>query len=591
MQSAGTVLAVLRERGSKGLPCGELYRQLFNKDLYLLAYGNIYPNKGAMTPGADGRTADGMSGAEIDRIIGLMRAERYRFAPVRRVYIPKKNGKLRPLGLPSWADKLVGEVVRLLLEAIYEPSFSARSHGFRKGRGCHTALREVASTWTGTVWFIEGDISDCYGSIDHDILIAILGEKICDNRFLRLIRNMLTAGYLEDWQYHATLSGTPQGGVVSPILSCIYLHKLDEFVETQLIPQHTTGTRRKANPAYNRLDRQIASARRRGDRAAARHLARQRRAVPRGDPLDPGYRRLFYVRYADDHLLGFIGPKAEAEEIKAKLAAFLRETLALELNPAKTLVTHARSGAARFLGYDVTVQHCDTKLTGGCRSANGKIALRVPLEVITAKCAPYRCHGTPWHRPQLQNLPDYDIVRIYGAEYRGIVNYYLLAQNVGWLSALRWHAETSMLKTLAAKHKSTVATMAARYRAKIQTGGGLRTCFEARKQRQGKQDLVARFGGIPLRCDRRAVITDPALVPVKIPYKELIHRLGQRACELCDHGAAVAVHHVAKLADLGKPGPGQPAWAALMAKMRRKTLVVCAQCHDHIHATPVAHAA
>ncbi len=145
MQSAGTVLAVLRERGSKGLPCGELYRQLFNKDLYLLAYGNIYPNKGAMTPGADGRTADGMSGAEIDRIIGLMRAERYRFAPVRRVYIPKKNGKLRPLGLPSWADKLVGEVVRLLLEAIYEPSFSARSHGFRKGRGCHTALREVAS--------------------------------------------------------------------------------------------------------------------------------------------------------------------------------------------------------------------------------------------------------------------------------------------------------------------------------------------------------------------------------------------------------------------------------------------------------------
>ncbi len=505
MQSAGTVLAVLRERGSKGLPCGELYRQLFNKDLYLLAYGNIYPNKGAMTPGADGRTADGMSGAEIDRIIGLMRAERYRFAPVRRVYIPKKNGKLRPLGLPSWAGKLVGEVVRLLLEAIYEPSFSARSHGFRKGRGCHTALREVASTWTGTVWFIEGDISDC--------------------------------------------------------------------------------------SAYNRLDRQIASARRRGDRAAARHLARQRRAVPRGDPLDPGYRRLFYVRYADDHLLGFIGPKAEAEEIKAKLAAFLRETLALELNPAKTLVTHARSGAARFLGYDVTVQHCDTKLTGGCRSANGKIALRVPLEVITAKCAPYRCHGTPWHRPQLQNLPDYDIVRIYGAEYRGIVNYYLLAQNVGWLSALRWHAETSMLKTLAAKHKSTVATMAARYRAKIQTGGGRRTCCEARKQRQGKQDLVARFGGIPLRCDRRAVITDPALVPVKIPYKELIHRLGQRACELCDHGAAVAVHHVAKLADLGKPGPDQPAWAALMAKMRRKTLVVCAQCHDHIHATPVAHAA
>ena len=161
MQDAGTVLAVLRERGRKGLPCGELYRQMFNKELYLLAYGNIYPNQGAMTPGPGGETADGMSEAKIGQIIELIRCERYRFAPARRVYIPKKNGKLRPLGLPPWSDKLVGEVVRLLLEAYYEPQFSGRSHGFRKGRGCHTALREIQSTWTGSVWFIEGDISDC----------------------------------------------------------------------------------------------------------------------------------------------------------------------------------------------------------------------------------------------------------------------------------------------------------------------------------------------------------------------------------------------------------------------------------------------
>jgi retron-type reverse transcriptase len=216
MQNAEVVLEVLRERGRKGLPCDELYRQMFNKDLYLLAYGNIYPNQGAMTPGASGETADGMSEAEIDRITGLMRREKYRFAPARRVYIRKKNGKLRPLGLPSWADKLAGEVVRLLLEAYYEPQFSGHSHGFREGHGCHTALREVQNTWTGTAWFIEGDISDCFGSIDHEILLGILAEKIRDNRFLRLIRNMLKAGYLEDWEYHDTLSGTPQGGMVTP---------------------------------------------------------------------------------------------------------------------------------------------------------------------------------------------------------------------------------------------------------------------------------------------------------------------------------------------------------------------------------------
>jgi group II intron reverse transcriptase/maturase len=565
---------------------------MFNKGLYLLAYGNIYSNQGAMTPGACDETADGMSEAKIDEIIAAMRGERYRFAPARRAYIPKKNGKLRPLGLPSWSDKLVGEVVRLLLEAYYEPSFSDRSHGFRKGKGCHTALREVQNTWTGTVWFVEGDISDCFGSIDHEILLGILAEKTRDNRFLRLIRNMLKAGYLEDWQYHDTLSGCPQGGVVSPVLSNIYLDKLDKFMERELIPQYTRGRCRRLDRVYGRLADRRWTARQGGDLAQARALLRQMRALPSKDPMDPGYRRLFYLRYADDVLLGFAGPKAEAEQIKTELARFLRETLALELNAGKTLITHARTRAARFLGYEIIVQHSATKLTSGQRSANGRIALRVPLDVITAQCARYRRRGKPWHRSTLQNLPDYDIVRIYGAEYRGVVNYYLLAQDVWRLGKLRWNAETSMLKTLAAKHKSTVCVMAARHKAKIATLHGLRTCFEARVRREGKPDLVARFGGIPLKHDRRAVIREPApILDTEIPYKELIHRLRGRWCELCERGATVSVHHVAKLADLGKPGPGQPAWAALMAKMRRKTLIVCPPCHEYIHASPIANAA
>src|SRR5262244_3677442 len=262
MQDAGTVLEVLRERGRRGLPCDELYRQMFNKSLYLLAYGNIYSNQGAMTPGAGDETADGMSEAKIDQIIALMRAERYRFAPVRRVLIPKKNGKLRPLGLPSWSDKLAGEVVRLLLEAYYEPRFSDRSHGFRPGRGCHTALREVAHTWTGTAWFVEGDIADCFGSFDHQVMLSILAEKVHDNRFLRLLRNMLTAGYLEDWRWGATLSGVPQGGIASPVLSSIYLHKLDIFVETVLIPEYTRGRLRARNPEYRKVEHAMAAARR-----------------------------------------------------------------------------------------------------------------------------------------------------------------------------------------------------------------------------------------------------------------------------------------------------------------------------------------
>jgi retron-type reverse transcriptase len=251
--------------------------------------------------------------------------------------------------------------------------------------------------------------------LDHDVMMKILGEHIHDNRFLRLIRNMLTAGYLEDWRYHETPSGAPQGGVVSPILSNIYLDKLDVFAETVLIPHHTRGTRRRTNPEYERIRSQIQRARRRGDRDTVRELRRQLRQLPSGDPGDPGYRRLRYSRYADDHILGFVGPKAEAEAIKDQLARFLRDELALELNPNKTLITHARTTAARYLGYEITIQHNNDKITRGQRSTNGPVALRVPLDVIKAKCAPYRRHGKPWHRGALQNLDDFDII----ADLRG----------------------------------------------------------------------------------------------------------------------------------------------------------------------------
>lgn len=586
MQNTDTVLDVLHDRGRNDLPCNELYRQMFNKKMYLTAYGNLYANQGAMTPGATDETVDGMPEEKIDAVIEAMRHERYRFAPTRRVLIPKKNGKMRPLGLPTWSDKLVGEVVRLLLEAYYEPTFSDRSHGFRRKRGCHTALREVEHTWTGTVWFVEGYIADCFGSLDHNIMITILAEKIHDNRFLRLIRNMLTAGYLEDWEYQDNLSGIPQGSVVSPVLSNIYLNKLDEFVEKTLIPQYTRGQRRRRNPHYSQVKRHRHEARTSGDRARARELSKHLRALPSGDPLAPGYRRLRYCRYADDHILGFIGPKAEAEAIKDELARFLRDDLALDLSADKTLITHARTHAARFLGYEITVQHANSKLTHGRRSANGAIALRVPRDVITAHCALYRRHGKPWHRPAMQNLHDYDIVRTYAAEYRGVVNYYMFALDVWRLHTLHWTAQTSMLKTLAAKHQSTVVKMAARHRAKIETPHGLRTCFEARLQRDGKQDLVARFGGIPLSRNKSAIITDRAQVRVPYPRKEIINRLVRSRCELCEDTGPVVVHHVAKLARLGQPGPDQPTGAALMAAKRRKTLVVCRPCHDTIHATP-----
>jgi group II intron reverse transcriptase/maturase len=585
MQNAETVLGVLRERGRRGLPCDELYRQLFNPQMYLLAYGRIYSNKGAMTPGVTQETVDGMSLGKIRRIIDAMRHERYRFKPARRTYIPKKNGKLRPLGLPTWSDKLVGEVVRLLLEAYYEPTFSDRSHGFRPGRGCHTALREVANTWTGTTWFVEGDIADCFGSFDQQVMLSILAEKVHDNRFPRLLRNMLQAGYLEDWVWNATLSGAPQGGCASPVLSNIYLHQLDDFVETVLIPEYTRGDRRARNPVYLKEAAALARARRAGDRAEARKARDRMRDLPSGDPHDPDFRRLRYVRYCDDHLLGFTGPKAEAEEIKRRLAQFLREDLKLELSQDKTLITHARSDRASFLGYEISVQHDDRQRTAsGQRAVNGAVSLHVPKSVIQAKSALYLKRGQPARRSQVINYGDYDIVRIYGAEYRGLVQYYLLAGDVRRLHRLRWVMLSSMLKTLAAKHRSTATKIAAKHKAKIMTPYGPRTCFEAVVDRgKASRSLVARFGGVPLNRQKTAVINDQLPQRVAYPRRELIGRLSAGRCELCEHTGEVQVHHVRALAELDASDPTP--WAKAMIRRRRKTLVVCSDCHDRIHGT------
>jgi group II intron reverse transcriptase/maturase len=585
MQDAETVLNVLRERGRRGLPLERLYRQLFNPALYLVAYGRIYSNKGAMTSGVDGETADGMHLGVIGRIIDALRHERYRFKPARRTYLPKRNGKRRPLGLPSWSDKLVGEVIRLLLAAYYEPRFSDSSHGFRPRRGCHTALSTVQKTWRGTAWFIEGDIADCFGSLDHQVMIGILGEKIHDNRFLRLLRQMLRAGYLEDWRYNATLSGAPQGGVVSPILSNIYLDKLDTFVDTVLIPEYTRGTNRARNRAYVDIEVMIRRARRHGDRDTVRRLHQQLRRLPSADPQDPGYRRLRYVRYADDHLLGFAGPKHEAEQIKQRLARFLQDDLKLELSQEKTLITHARTGAARFLGYEVTVQHNDHKMTRGRRSANAAVGLRVPRTVITTKCSLYLKRGKPAFRPQLVNKDDLAIINTYGAEYRDLAQYYLLAGDVYRLTKVHWVMRSSLLRTLARKYRSSVTTMAAKYDAVVDTPYGPRKCFEARRERNGgRGPLVARFGGISLKQHKKATIADHVIPPVIIRHKELIKRLVAGRCEVCKQNTEIQVHQIRKLANLDKPETSRPAWMDIMVKRRRKTLMVCRDCHHTIHA-------
>jgi len=570
----------------------DLYNLVCDPGFLLVAWDRVRGNKGARTAGVDGQTVRQVeAGCGVGVFLEGLRAEvkdrSFRPVPVRERMIPKPGTvKRRRLGIPALRDRVVQGALKLVLEPIFEADFLPCSYGFRPNRRAHDAMAEVRHFASCSYeWIVEGDIKACFGSLDHQVLLSTLADKIHDGRFLRLISNMLAAGYLEDWRWNATLSGAPQGGVASPILSNIYLARLDKFVEQSLLPDYNHGKKRRRDTRYQAVDNEFERAKRRGDRQAVRLLRQQRRRFPSQDPNDPDYRRLRYVRYCDDFLLGLAGPRHEAERIKSKIQMFLRDELKLELSQSETLITHAVSQAARFLGYEIRTQHANAKITAGRRSVNARIGLFVPKDVIRQRCARYMSKGKPAQLGALLHDTDYTIVAKFGSEYRGLVQYYLLAQDVFRLEMLRWVTETSMLKTLAGKHKSSVNKMAAKYKTVIDTPHGKRTCFQVVVPRdRGRKPLVAQFGGIPLKRQRTAVLTDLAPVLVSTKRNELIHRLLAGRCEICESTDRIEVHHLRKLADLNRHDRSdKPAWVHLMAKRRRKTLVICRPCHEDIH--------
>lgn len=472
-----------------------------------------------------------------------------------------------------------------ILEAYYEPQFRPSSHGFRPNRGCHSALSTIARTWNGTKWFIEGDISQCFDRLDHEVLLSILAERIHDNRFLRLIGELLRAGYLEEWRFNKTLSGTPQGGIVSPTLANIYLDRLDQFVEMVLLPKYTQGKTRRNNPTFARLCRMEAQRRKEGRLEEAKGLRKLKQQVPSLDAYDPAYRRLRYIRYADDFLLGFSGPHEEAEEIKRQLGEFLRDQLKLELSEEKTVITHARTQAAHFLGYEVTAMHDDQKHEKrGRRCINGVIGLKVPWEVVQAHCVPYLSHGKPIHRRDRNDDSVYSIISRYQQEYRGVVEYYQLAYNRHQLSRLNYVMGQSLVKTLAAKLKVSVPTIYDRYQTIAQVEDRPYKVLQVVVARgEGKKPLVAQWGGISLARKQTAILNDQPF-SVWNTRTELEQRLLAHTCELCGSRERVQVHHVRALKDLQQPGrPHKPEWVQIMVARRRKTLVVCQRCHTDIH--------
>lgn len=597
MRSPERVLNSLNEHSKdSSYKFERLYRILFNEELFYVAYQKIASNGGSTTKGSDGRSIDEMSLARIETLIASLKDESYQPHPSRRVHIPKKNGKTRPLGIPAFEDKLVQEVVRMILEAIYEGHFETTSHGFRPKRSCHTALLHIQKTFSGAKWFIEGDIKGFFDNIDHDVLVGILRERISDDRFIRLIRKFLKAGYVEDWTFHNTYSGMPQGGIVSPILANIYLDKLDKYVK-EYIRHFDMGTKRRpgkeSNDLANERKRTVRKLKKIKDGtekaalvARLKAIEQERAAFPSGDEMGGSYRRLKYIRYADDFILGVIGSKEDALRIKEDIKSFLSESLALELSEEKTLITHTGK-SAKFLGYEITVtrnNHQRRDVQGRLRRTYGKrVRLNVSMATLRDKLLEYGAmeiklrNGKEIWKPKCRSglifNDDLEILDRYNRETVGFCNYYLIANNCVVLHNFRYIMEYSMYKTFAGKYRSTVRKINKKYR--------LSKLFTVKYEQKGviksrtfyKTSFKRRTTAFNGSCD-----IEPYSI-ADVSRTNLTDRLKAEKCELCGATGKLIMHHVRNLKDL----KGKESWKRLMSARKRKTIALCPSCHRLRH--------
>lgn len=585
-----------------------LHRLMKSPYLYERAYVRVSRNKGALTPGVDGQTFDGTSLEKLGHLARRVAEGRYRPRPVRRVYIPKANGKLRPLGIPTTEDRLVQEVVRTLLAAIYEPLFSQHSHGFRPGRSCHTALEGIRDTWTGVKWLIEVDVRGFFDNIDHDILLKLIARRIDDLRFVGLIEQMLKAGCLNDWVFERTYSGTPQGGVVSPLLANIYLHELDMFM-AEMKAGFDRGKKRRAHPDYAALEYRVRRLRREIDALRSdgadevlirermkriKAVDKERRAVPSVDPMDPNFRRLRYCRYADDFL---IGSKAEARQVMANVQGFLSERLKLAVSPEKSGITTASKGAP-FLGFHVCaftlrspgsmtrrVRGDGRTLRVRRRPTQGGVKLWVPRERVYAFCRRKRygdinlCNGRS--RPQFLESSDAEIMLAFNSELRGFANYYAIADGVkSSLSRLELVVIRSLMATVASRHRKS-ASWAKKH---LRLGSDYGVIVTVR----GEPSVLKlwRLKHLDLSPWRRTTV-DTIAVGSRLAQSpsDLVTRLNARQCEACgDSKGPFEMHHLRALKD--KQSEPFNVWKK--AARQRKTTVLCHRCHVAIHAGRMA---
>lgn len=574
----------------------DLYRLMYQEDLYIIAYERIKSKPGNMTPGTDEETLDGFSLATIREIIQEMKTEQFRFRPVRQQFIPKSNGKMRKLGIPCVRDKVVQEVMHMILEAIYDspnaPYFQETSHGFRPQRSCHTALREVRTHWTGVNWYLEGDIRACFDELDHQVLVRTLRKKIQDERFLNLIWKLLKAGYMDlHGSKQESLIGSPQGGIISPILANVYLHELDEYIEA-VKNTYEKGARKRDNPAYTRLigkkNRLVAQGATKTK--AFRAIMKQIRATPSKMVNDPTFCRTKYLRYADDWLIGICGSRATAEEIKELVKTFLHDHLKLTLSEEKTRITHAQTEEAFFLGTILTIgnggeakvvlQKTSKGKTIQRRSTGWATIMKAPMDKVLKRLKERGfCtrKGEPTAKGRWTVLDADQIIQLYSSVNRGLQNYYRFVDNWKQCSRIQYILKFSLAKTLAQKYKLSVPQVFQRF------GKDLSLLI---KGRGGKPDRRVSFYQNQdwtknKQAFQRGSQDDMDVVRTLVRLRTR-SKLGKPCCICGEAHKQIEMHHIRHIRKLSNKRVAT-GFNRLLQAMNRKQVPVCSDCHRKIH--------
>lgn len=569
----------------------DLYRLMYKEDLYIIAYERIKSEPGNMTPGTDEETLDGFSLEAIRKLIHQMRDQSFHFKPARTEYIPKSNGKMRRLGIPTVKDKIVQEVMRMILQAIYDspegPYFTDASHGFRPLRSCHTALREFRNKWSAVNWIIEGDIRACFDEIDHEVLESILRKKIQDERFINLVRKLLSAGYMDmQGPRKDSLAGTPQGGIVSPILANIYLHELDQKVE-ELRLRLEKGKTKRPNLAYKRLAYHKLRLRLKGETNSKRYkeLTKQLRRTPSTDTADPNFVRIKYLRYADNWILGLQGSHALAEQIKEEVKTFLKDTLKLELSDEKTHITNARTEEAFFLGTTLQIGRggepvivTTTNRWGKPfkrRSTGWETVMKTPIPRIIAKLAERgicTAKGEPIGKRGWINLDVDQILSLYSGINRGIQNYYRFTDNFVDLSRIQYIVQHSCARTLAQKFKRSPAHIFRKH------GRNLKFRIQTAQNKERQVTLYLNTDWTKRRDGFASGRTNVDIVQMALRMRTR-SKLDQ-ACCICGSTDKVIMHHIRHIRKAGgKPLTG---FNAILRALNRKQIPVCESCHQKI---------